>query len=179
MAKVHVPIPLMHGETLNAKPPVKRKRPKTSVIAFVLPPHLPKKVYSVVVGSRVLPRTVLAFCAMKDDTFAPLTYVLTMRAMLGPEVPSSPVVVEGRMNILDSFEDDLLDDCENVAIPVTATSPFIAIEQRDMKTRLAFVLCRIFELEAKLAILKSEMIQLQRGVPNIVILDNNAIHSLL
>nr|POE53192.1 hypothetical protein CFP56_13600 [Quercus suber] len=50
---------------------------------------------------------------------------------------------------------------------------------RDMKTRLAFVLCRIFELEAKLAILKSEMIQLQRGVPNIVILDNNAIHSLL
>ena len=50
---------------------------------------------------------------------------------------------------------------------------------RDMKTRLAFVLGRIFELEAELAILKSKMIQLQRGAPNIVLLDNNAIHSLL
>ena len=53
IAKVHVPISLVYGETLNAKPPVKRKRPETSVIAFVLPPPLPKKFHSsVAVGQR-------------------------------------------------------------------------------------------------------------------------------
>lgn len=41
MAKAHVLVPSMHGETFNARPPVKRKRPETSVVAFALPlPYL-------------------------------------------------------------------------------------------------------------------------------------------
>ena len=34
------------------------------------------------------------------------------------------------MDIPDSFEDDLKNDCENVAVPVVVAFPFIAIEQR-------------------------------------------------
>ncbi|KAK7851868.1 hypothetical protein CFP56_040768 [Quercus suber] len=51
--------------------------------------------------------------------------------------------------------------------------------RRDMKIRLASIVHWISELETELAILKSEMAQLQRNPPNAVILDNTAIHGLL
>jgi len=38
---------------------------------------------------------------------------------------------------------------------------------------------QIFELEPELAILKSEMVQLQRNPLDVVILDNTTIHGLL
>ncbi|KAL0010824.1 hypothetical protein SO802_005932 [Lithocarpus litseifolius] len=86
-------------------------------------------------GSRVLPRTVLAIRAMKDDALAPLNCAVTMRPLPGLEVsdnqvPSSPVVSGGKVDIPESFEDDLSDDCENVAVPIIVASPFITIEQR-------------------------------------------------
>ena len=34
------------------------------------------------------------------------------------------------MDIPNSFEDDLKNDCENAAVPVVVAFPFIAIEQR-------------------------------------------------
>ena len=40
------------------------------------------------------------------------------------------MVSKGKVDIPKSFEDDLSDDCENVAIPIAAASPFITIEQR-------------------------------------------------
>ena len=51
--------------------------------------------------------------------------------------------------------------------------------QRDMKIRLASIVHWISELEIELTILKSEMVQLQRNPPNVIILDNTAIHGLL
>ena len=51
--------------------------------------------------------------------------------------------------------------------------------RRDVKIQLASIVCRISELETELAILKSEMVQLQRSAADAVILDNNAIHGLL
>nr|XP_023903651.1 uncharacterized protein LOC112015482 [Quercus suber] len=136
MAKARVSAPLARGESLNAKPPAKRERPKTSIDTSALPPPLPKKVCSsIVAGSRVLPHTVLALRAMKDDALAPLNCAITTRPLPGPEVPdnqvpSSPVVSEGKVDIPESFEDDLSDDCENVAVPIAAASPFIATGQR-------------------------------------------------
>ena len=40
------------------------------------------------------------------------------------------MVSEGKVDIPESFEDDLSDDCENVVVPIAAASPFITIEQR-------------------------------------------------
>ena len=40
------------------------------------------------------------------------------------------MVSEGKVDIAESFEDDLSDDCENVVVPIAAASPFITIEQR-------------------------------------------------
>ena len=51
--------------------------------------------------------------------------------------------------------------------------------RRDVKIRLASIMRRISKLELELAILKPEMIQLQRNPPDAVILDNTAIHGLL
>ena len=36
------------------------------------------------------------------------------------------------MDILESFEDNLSDDCENVVVPIAAASPFITIEKRSL-----------------------------------------------
>ncbi|KAF3951961.1 hypothetical protein CMV_022437 [Castanea mollissima] len=136
MAKARISAPLACGEALNAKPLAKRERPKTFVDAFALPPPLPKKVCSsVAAGLRALPHTVLALHAVKDDVLAPLNCVVTMCPLLGPEasdnqVPSSPVASEGKVDIPESFEDDLSDDCENVAVPIATASPFITIEQK-------------------------------------------------
>nr|POE80493.1 hypothetical protein CFP56_25206 [Quercus suber] len=74
----------------------------------------------------------VALRAMKVDALTPLNCAITMRPLPRPEVPSSPVVSKGRVDIPDSFEDDLLDDCENVVVPIAAASPFIAIEQRSL-----------------------------------------------
>ena len=60
--KARVSTSSTRGKALNAKPPTKRERTKTSVDVFALPSPLPKKVLSsVVAGLRVLPHTVLAF----------------------------------------------------------------------------------------------------------------------
>nr|POE78300.1 hypothetical protein CFP56_64504 [Quercus suber] len=72
---------------------------------------------------------------MKDDALAPLNCVVTMHPLPRPEVsdnqvPSSPVVFEGKVDIPESFEDDLLDNCDNVAVPIAAASPFITTGQR-------------------------------------------------
>ena len=92
MAKARVSVPLTHGEALNAKPSTKRERPETYVDAFAFPPPLPKKVRSsVAMGSKVLPFTVLALRAMKDDAFAPLNCAVTMRPLPGPEVSNNQV----------------------------------------------------------------------------------------
>ena len=40
------------------------------------------------------------------------------------------MVSEGKVDIPESFEDDLSDDCENVVVPIATASPFITIEQR-------------------------------------------------
>jgi len=90
MAKARVSVPLAHGKALNAKPSTKRERPETYVNAFAFPPPLPKKVRSsVAMGSKVLPCTVLALRAMKDDAFAPLNCAVTMRPLPGPEVSNN------------------------------------------------------------------------------------------
>ena len=87
MAKARAFTPSAHGEALNAKPLAKRERPKISVDTFAFPPPLPKKACSsVIAGSRVLPRIVLALHAMKDNALAPLNCVVTMRPLPGPEV---------------------------------------------------------------------------------------------
>ena len=92
MVKARISIPLVHGEALNAKPPIKRERPETFVDTFALPPLLPKKVRSsVAVGLRVLPCTVLALRVMKDDALAPLNCAVTMRPLPGPEVSDNQV----------------------------------------------------------------------------------------
>ena len=91
-AKARVSAPSACGEALNAKPPTNRERPETFIDAFALPPPLPKKVHSLaIVGSRVLPRTVLALCAVKDDVLAPLNCVVTMRPLPGLEVSYNQV----------------------------------------------------------------------------------------
>ena len=40
------------------------------------------------------------------------------------------MVYEGKVNILESFEDELSNNSKNVAIPIAIASPFITIEQR-------------------------------------------------
>ena len=40
------------------------------------------------------------------------------------------MVFKGKVDIPESFEDDLSDDCENVAILIATASPFITIGQR-------------------------------------------------
>ena len=40
------------------------------------------------------------------------------------------MVSERKVDIPESFEDDLSDDCENVVVPIATASPFITIEQR-------------------------------------------------
>ena len=40
------------------------------------------------------------------------------------------MVSEGKVDIPESFEDDLSDNCENVAVPIVVASPFITVEQR-------------------------------------------------
>nr|POE60109.1 hypothetical protein CFP56_33270 [Quercus suber] len=86
MAKACVSAPLARGEALNAMPQAKREKLETSVDAFARPPPLPKKVCSsIVAGSRVLPRTVLALHAMKDNALAPLNCAVTTRPLPGPK----------------------------------------------------------------------------------------------
>ena len=92
MAKAHVFVLSARGKVLNAKPSAKRERTKIFVDAFTLPPPLPKKVSSsVAASSRVLPHTMLALRAMKDDALAPLNCAITMRPLLGPEVSDNQV----------------------------------------------------------------------------------------
>ena len=92
MAKARVSAPLARCEALNAKPPAKWERSETSIDAFALPPPLPKKVHSsIIAGSRVLPRIVLALRAMKDDALAPLNCAVTMCPLPGPEVSDNQV----------------------------------------------------------------------------------------
>ena len=40
------------------------------------------------------------------------------------------MVSEGKVDIPESFEDDLSDDCENVVVPIATASPFITIGKR-------------------------------------------------
>ena len=104
MAKARFLAPLVHGEALNAKPPAKRERPKTFVNAFALPPPLPKKVHSsVVAGSRVLPRTMLALHTIKDDALAPLNCAITIRPLPGPEVSDNQVCPFPSLFLIVSF----------------------------------------------------------------------------
>ena len=104
MAKARVSAPLARGEALNAKPPAKRERPEISINAFAFPPPLSKKIRSsIVAGSRVLPRTVLALRAMKDDALAPLNCAVTMRPLPGPEVFDNQVCLFPSLSFLSSF----------------------------------------------------------------------------
>ena len=92
MAKARVSILSAGGKVLNAKPPAKRERPKTFVDVSTLPPPLPKNVSSsVAASSRVLPHTVLALHAMKDDALAPLNCAITMHPLPGPKVSDNQV----------------------------------------------------------------------------------------
>ena len=104
MAKARVFNPLARGEALNAKPSAKRERPEISINAFAFPPPLSKKIRSlIVVGSRVLPRTVLALRAMKDDALTPLNCAVTMRPLPGPEVSENQVCLFPSLSFLSSF----------------------------------------------------------------------------
>ena len=101
MAKARIFAPLTRGEALNAKPPAKKERPETSVDAF---PPLPKKVRSsVVMSSRVLPCTVLALRAMKDDALAPLNCAVTMCPLSGLEVSDNQVCLFPSLFLIVSF----------------------------------------------------------------------------
>nr|POF21724.1 hypothetical protein CFP56_74652 [Quercus suber] len=117
MAKARVFDPSTRGKALNAKPPAKRERLETSVDAFALPPPLLKKVRSlVVVGLRVLPRTVLALCAMKDDALAPLNCAVTMCPLPGPEASDN----QGTLDVSKGV--DVVGEATNMKLVIAKAS---------------------------------------------------------